>query len=118
VNSTSQFDDQLRLADVELDLASAGLALVHLLTRNANQQVDAHRCASFRPDMELGHSHFVTQRPSDPGIQRPGKPVDPVTLFYNELQMSTYVANVCNGQAICRFGVCTLKESKILKIIC
>jgi len=33
--------------------------------------------------------HFVTQRPSDPGIQRPGDPVDPVTLFYNELQMST-----------------------------
>ena len=36
-------------------------------------------------------SHFVTQRPSDPGIQRPGDPVDPVILFYNELQMSTYV---------------------------
>jgi len=35
-------------------------------------------------------SHFVTQRPSDPGIQRPGDPVDPVTLFYNELQMSTF----------------------------
>jgi len=32
--------------------------------------------------------HFVTQRPSDPGIQQPGDPVDPVTLFYNELQMS------------------------------
>ena len=28
-------------------------------------------------------SHF------DPGIQRSGDPVDPVTLFYNELQMST-----------------------------
>jgi len=38
-------------------------------------------------------SHFVTQRPSDPGIQRPGDPVDPVTVFYNELQMSTYVAD-------------------------
>ena len=38
-------------------------------------------------------SHFVTQRPSDRGIQRPGDPVDPVTLFYNELQMSTYVAD-------------------------
>ena len=36
-------------------------------------------------------SHFVTQRPSEPGIQRPGDPVDPVTLFYNELQMLTYV---------------------------
>jgi len=34
---------------------------------------------------------FVTQRPSDRGIQRPGDPVDPVTLFYNELQMLTYV---------------------------
>ena len=29
----------------------------------------------------------MTQRPSDPEIQRPGDPVDPVTLFYNELQM-------------------------------
>jgi len=38
-------------------------------------------------------SHFVTQRPSDPRIQRPGDLVDPVTLFYNELQMSTYVAD-------------------------
>ena len=37
-------------------------------------------------------SHFVTQRPSDPEIQRPGDPVDPVTLLYNELQMSTYAA--------------------------
>jgi len=27
----------------------------------------------------------------DPGIQRPRDPDDPVTLFYNELQMSTYV---------------------------
>ena len=41
------------------------------------------------PDMELGHILW----PSDPGIQRPGYPVDPVTLFYgpNELQMSTCV---------------------------
>jgi len=31
--------------------------------------------------------------PSDPGIQRSGDPVDPVTQFYNELQMSTYVAD-------------------------
>ena len=38
-------------------------------------------------------SQFVTQRPSNPGIQRPGDRVDPVTLFYNELQMSTYVAD-------------------------
>jgi len=35
----------------------------------------------------------VTQQPSDPGIQRPKDPVDPVTLFYNELQMSTYAAD-------------------------
>jgi len=35
----------------------------------------------------------VTQQPSDPGIQRPGDPVDPVTLFYNELQTSTYAAD-------------------------
>jgi len=31
--------------------------------------------------------------PSDSGIQWPGDPVDPVTLFCNELQMSTYVAD-------------------------
>ena len=42
-------------------------------------------------DREGTGSYFVTQRPSDPGIQRPGDPVDPVTLFYNKLQMSTYV---------------------------
>jgi len=42
--------------------------------------------------VELGHI-FVTQRPSDPEIQRPGDPVDPVTLFYSKLQMSTYVAD-------------------------
>ena len=35
----------------------------------------------------------MTKRPSDLGIQRPGDPVDPVTLFYNEQQMSTYVAD-------------------------
>jgi len=68
-------------------------------------------------------SHFVTQRPSDPGIQRPGDPGDPVTLFYNELQMSIYVAHnlFFNGQEVCQFlslfGVCTILESKILKII-
>jgi len=38
-------------------------------------------------------SRFVTQRPSDLGIQRPGDAVDRVTLFYNELQMSTCVAD-------------------------
>jgi len=40
-------------------------------------------------------SRFVTQRPSDPESSDPegGYPVDPVTvtLFYNELQMSTYM---------------------------
>ena len=38
-------------------------------------------------EMELGHILW----PSDPGIQRPGDPVDSVTMFYSELQMSTYV---------------------------
>jgi len=38
-------------------------------------------------DIGLGHILW----PSDPGIQRPGDPVDPVNLFCNELQMSTYV---------------------------
>ena len=68
--------------------------------------------------MELGHILW----PSDPGIQRPGDPVDPVTLFYNELQMLTYVAyKRLQWQEVCQllslFGVCTLLESKILKII-
>jgi len=67
-------------------------------------------------------SHFVTQRPSDPGIQRPGDPLDPVTLFYNELLMSTYVAykrlQWARGLPVLSlFGVRTLLESKILKII-
>jgi len=48
-----------------------------------------YRRAASRSDMELGHILW----PSDPGIQRPGDPVDPVTLFYNELQMSKYVAD-------------------------
>jgi len=57
-------------------------------------------CDRFRPATTLMDRvdsrdgtgpHFVTQRPNDPGIQRPGDPLDPVTLFYNELQMSTYV---------------------------
>ena len=30
----------------------------------------------------------------DPGIQRPVDPVDPVTLFYNELQMSIECVNI------------------------
>ena len=65
-------------------------------------------------------SHFVAQRASDPGIQRPGDPVDSVTLLYNELEMSTYVADrrlqeVC--QFLSLFGVCTILETKILKII-
>ena len=48
------------------------------------------RCVDVRTRHGTG-SHFVTQRHSYPRIQRPGDPVDPVTLFYNELQMSTYV---------------------------
>jgi len=44
-------------------------------------------------------------------------PVDPVTLFYYELQMSTYVADKRLQWASSLFGVCTLLESKILKII-
>jgi len=42
--------------------------------------------------MELGHILWPSD-PSDSEIQRPGDPVDPVTLFYNEQQMSTYVAD-------------------------
>ena len=43
----------------------------------------------WQSDVELGHILW----PSDPGIQRPGDPVDLVTLFYNELLMSIYVAD-------------------------
>jgi len=53
-----------------------------------------HSLDGQHQDVDSRHetgSHFVTQRLSDPGIQRPGDPVDPVTLFYNKLQTSTYV---------------------------
>jgi len=68
--------------------------------------------------MELGHILL----PSDPGIQQPGDPVDPVTLFCNELHMPTNVADKrLHGQEVCQFlslfGVCTLLERKILKIV-
>jgi len=80
-----------------------------------------HKCLDS-PTKHGTWSHFVTQRPSDPGIQRPGDPVDPVTLFYNELQMSSYVADKrlqwARGLPVLSLsGVCTLLESKILKII-
>jgi len=61
-------------------------------------------------------SHFVTQRPSDPGIQRPGDPVNPVTLFYNELQMSTYVyrgvrIELFTARVLCRVSYRVLEYS-------
>ena len=55
----------------------------------AKYQVRFSSCA-VKEALQSGHSvrtrdgtgsHFVTQRPSDPGIQRPGDPDDPVTLF-------------------------------------
>ena len=46
----------------------------------------------------------MTQRPSDPGIQRPGDPVDLVTLFYNALQMSTYVADTQTFVTVKKFA--------------
>ena len=58
--------------------------------QNRAQAAEHHK---LLPSRHGTGSHFVTQRPSDPGIQRPGDPVDLVTLFYNELQMSTYVAD-------------------------
>ena len=65
--------------------------------------------------MELGH----ILRPSDLGIQRPGDPVDPMTLFYKELQMSTYVADkrlqLARGLPV--FITVWRLQSKILKII-
>ena len=106
----------LRVVDVEVGVREdvavfvADVALYHLSVRRCHvherqliQSADdtswVHRqlCITF-PSFTgvIGNkhgtgSHFVTQRPSDPGIQRPGDPVDPVTLFYIELQMSTYV---------------------------
>ena len=41
--------------------------------------------------MELGHILWPSEPVTRESSQRPGDPVDPVTLFYNELQMSTYV---------------------------
>jgi len=40
--------------------------------------------------MELGHILW----PSDPVTRESSNPVDPVTLFYNKLQMPTYVIDV------------------------
>ena len=66
----------------------------HVLRRRCQQQVATLMTANGRIAAAAGQnlftrdgtrSHFVTQRPSDAGIQRPGDPVDPVTLFYNEL---------------------------------
>ena len=56
-------------------------------------------------EMELGHILW----PSDPGIQRPGDPVDPVTLFYNELQSRL----MCRGVRI-EFFFCSSNLSSIL----
>ena len=71
--------------------------VVELTRFHRHQQLNTHRSRLRAGDSPHGRhgtgSHFVTQRPSDTGIQRPGDPVDPVTLFYNELRMSTYVAD-------------------------
>ena len=70
------------------------------VTRTRSECLSIYNLATlffFAPHrMHIRHgtgSHFVTQRPSNPGIQRPGDPVDPVTQFYNELQMWAYVAD-------------------------
>jgi len=55
------------------------------LTRYMRGKVEFDRyCVCVRACVRARHgtgSHFVTQRPSDPGIQRPGDPVDPVTVL-------------------------------------
>jgi len=63
-------------------------------------------------------SHCVTQRLGDPGIQRPGDPADPVTLFYNELQMSTYMYRVAQNKIPHR-RICNIStiSGLILKIL-
>jgi len=58
----------------------------------------------------------------DPVTRESSHPETQLTLFYNELPMSTYVADkrlqwARGFQFLSLFGVCTLLESKILKII-
>jgi len=46
----------------------------------------------YMVDRDGTGSHFVTQRPSDPGIKRPGDPVDPVI----SVQQQTPDNDVCH----------------------
>jgi len=59
-------------------------------------------------------SHFVTQRPSAPEIQRPGDPVDPGTLFYNELQMSTFLQGCANRVFYCSSTLSSIFSSTLV----
>jgi len=61
--------------------------VVCLVRSSSDTETDVRQSVVCASEMELGHKMW----PSDPGIQQPGDPVDPVTLFCNELQMSTYV---------------------------
>jgi len=81
---------------VSFNLVSVRGRLGLISNRHSNRHLTILFSVEAWPTMDVRHgtgSHFVTHRPSDPGIQRPGDPVDPVTLFCNELQMSTYVAD-------------------------
>ena len=90
---------------------AAAAAVLTLCTHR--QLSDVHQLSTLQcaTETELGHIIFVTQRPSDPAIQRPGDPVHPVTLFYNELQMSTYVYGCANRAFYCSSTLSSILSS-------
>ena len=93
-DSKHKDDDHQHQGDVTVLRRCRRLGTLH-----TDRQTDRPRYFTTS-DMELGHILWPSDPVIDPRIQRPGDPVDPVTLFYNELQMST---NVCNGQEVCQF---------------
>jgi len=93
-DSKHKDDDHQHQGDVTVLRRCRRLGTLH-----TDRQTDRPRYFTTS-DMELGHILWPSDPVIDPRIQRPGDPVDPVTLFYNELQMST---NVFNGQEVCQF---------------
>ena len=59
--------------------------------RHFNKYIPALECHLSRVCHNYREQRWNWVTFCDQGIQLPGDPVDPVTLFYNELQMSTYV---------------------------
>ena len=77
------------LVSVRLSVPSSDICRLH--QPESGRAADLNRQLPSPRTRDGTGSHFVIQRPSDSRIQRPGDPVDLVTLFYNELQMSTHV---------------------------